>query len=407
MARNPMMSELGRLKEKIQNKKDSIYQKGGSGYNLKKYKTGSSFYKEAKVQFDKDIAELRKLEAELKPRIDELEAAAKKEEEAKTAKEEAKTYKSKVEKLKDEVQRAKDAQDTKRAADAEAKLKAEYAAQKNKDTKKDSQTGTQFELSDKENVANLLSTATVSMGPNGPIVQITEPNKIDPTTGKPSVYQGYLYLTTTKGGTGEKAIFFGTADVIRDRYQKQLIKNYGSKQAVIDKLYNAKLLKTNKNVPTDVYLAALDAAAAEYTVAQVNAYKAEGVKEFPTMDEFLTARISTGAGLGGTKTKTNVLEFSDTSATKIINAISQQFFGRDANSKELKNLIPLINKELKKNPDVVSTTTDSEGNVVNTKTKTGLDVEQFLIDEVSGTDEAKANKVLGYYNVFKQSLGVN
>jgi len=408
MARNPMMSELGRLKEKIQNKKDSIYQKGGSGYNLKKYKTGSSFYKEAKVQFDKDIAELRKLEAELKPRIDELEAAAKKEEEAKTAKEEAKTYKSKVEKLKDEVQRAKDAQDTKRAADAEAKLKAEYAAQKNKDTKKDSQTGTQFQVSDTEMVANELSKTNVTFDNSGrPIVQMTNANKLDPVTGNPSVEQVYLYLTTTKGGTGEKAFFFGTSDVIRDRYQKQLIKNYGSKQAVIDKLYNAKLLKTNKNVPTDVYLAALDAAAAEYTVAQVNAYKAEGVKEFPTMDEFLTARISTGAGLGGTKTKTNVLEFSDTSATKIINAISQQFFGRDANSKELKNLIPLINKELKKNPDVVSTTTDSEGNVVNTKTKTGLDVEQFLIDEVSGTDEAKANKVLGYYNVFKQSLGVN
>jgi hypothetical protein len=409
MARNPMLNELGRMREKIQQKKDSIYNKGGSGYRMKQYKTGTSRYKQAKIQFDQEIKELRKLEADFKPRMDELEAISKKEKEAEAAKEAAKDYKSKVEKLKDEVQRAKDAQDNKAKAAAEAKLKAEYDAQKAAKAKAsgtESKTGAQFQLSDEENVANLLSSATVSMGPSGPIVQVTEPNKIDPATGKPTVYQGYLYLTTTGGGTGPKAIFFGTADVIRDRYQKQLIKNYGSKQAVIDKLYKAGYLSTNKEVPTSAYLSALDAAAGEYTVAQVNAYKQEGVKEFPTMDEFLAAKKDTG-GLGGTRTRTNITEFSDTAATKIINAISQQWFGRDANGKELNRLIPLINKELKKNPDVVSTTTDAKGNVTSTKTKTGLDVEQFLIEEVSGKDEAKAKQVLDYYNVFKQTLGVN
>jgi hypothetical protein len=213
-----------------------------------------------------------------------------------------------------------------------------------------------------------------------------------------------LYLTTTDGGKGPKAIFFGTADVIRDRYQKQLIKNYGSKQAVIDKLYKAGYLTTNKQVPTDAYLTALDSAAAAYTVAQVNAYKQEGLKEFPTMDEFLAARKG-GSGLGGTKTKTNITEYSDSDLKKIINAISQDFNGRDANSQEINKLIPVINEKLKKNPDLISTTTDAEGNVVRTKTKTGLNVEQFLIDEISQKDEAKANQVLGYYNVFKQSIG--
>jgi hypothetical protein len=214
-----------------------------------------------------------------------------------------------------------------------------------------------------------------------------------------------LYLTTTGGGTGEKAFFFGSSDVVRDIYQKQLIKNYGSKQAVIDKLYKAGLLRTNKNVSTDVYLAALDAAAAEYTVAQVNAYKQEGVKEFSTIDAYLTARKSPGTGLGGTKTRTNITEYSDSDLKKIINAISQDFNGRDANSQEINKLIPVINEKLKKNPDLVSTTTDAEGNVIRTKTKTGLNVEQFLIDEISQKDEAKANQVLGYYNVFKQSIG--
>jgi len=314
--------------------------------------------------------------------------------------------------VEDQAQRAEDAGDTAAAAKlradaAAAKVKADEAAAaaKAKGTKTGtgSKTGSQFQVSDGALVDNELSNANVTFDGNRPIVQYNFTDK----DGKQSVDNAYLYVTTTGGGTGEKAFFFGSSDVVRDRYQKQLIKNYGSKQAVIDKLYKAGLLSTNKNVPTDAYLAALDAVAAEYTVAQVNAYKVEGIKEFSTIDEFLAARKNTNVSKAGTRTKTNVVEFSDTSATKIINAISQQFYGRDANSKELNKLIPLINQELKKNPDIVSTTTDSEGNIIRNKTKTGLDVEQFLIDEISQKDEAKANQVLGYYNVFKQALGVN
>jgi hypothetical protein len=375
--------------------------------DLNKAKPDTAEWTRLKTRYDKVKAAAAKAEAERVAREKELKAADKKVADDKKKVEEDKSTKTDIERIKQEIQYAKNDSDAKAQAAAEAKLKEAYAKLKPKDTQETkSKTGTSFQLSDETNVANLLNSANVTMGPNGPMVQITVPNEKDPKTGQPTVYEGYLYLTTTGGGTGPKAIFFGTADVIRDRYQKQLIKNYGSKQAVIDKLYKAGYLKTNKEVPTSAYLSALDAAAGEYTVAQVNAYKQEGLKEFPTMDEFLAARKDTG-GLGGTRTRTNITEFSDTAATKIINAISQQFYGRDANGKELKKLIPLINKELKKNPDVVSTTTDAEGNVVSTKTKTGLDVEQFLIDEVSGKDEAKANKVLGYYNIFKQSIGVN
>lgn len=370
--------------------------------DLQQYNVNSPMYNKAKQRAKKLNADIKKYEAELKAAkevVDKATAEEKSTNAKKKAEEEAKA-------LRERAQRAQDAGDEAAAK----KFREEAAARLTKPNKPnaESKTGTQFQLSDEQNVANLLSSANVTMDGSGrPIVQITEPNKLDPVTGKPTVYQGYLYLTTTKGGTGEKAIFFGSSDVIRDRYQKQLIKNYGSKQAVIDKLYKSGLLSTNKNVSTDVYLAALDAAAAEYTVAQVNAYKAEGVKEFPTMDEYLAARRGTGTGLGGTKTRTNVTEYSDTAAKKIINAISQQFNGRDANAKELTTLIPLINKELKSNPDFITTTTNAQGDVVRTKTKTGLDVEQFLIDEISQKDEAKANKVLGYYNIFKQSIGVN
>jgi hypothetical protein len=398
-------NDLRPLYKKYRDAKNKIYGKGGSGYNMKKYKTGSSQYKQAKVLFDQEIKEFRKLEAELNPKIKELETKLKELETKKTEEKETNTYKDRVEKLKDEVQRAKDAQDTKAADAAKAKLKAEYNKQKAKDTKASgtgSSSGTQFQVSDSGMVGNELAKANVTLDGSGrPIVQYNFTDK----DGKQSVDNAYLYLTTTGGGTGEKAFFFGTSDVVRDRYQKQLIKNYGSKQAVIDKLYKAGYLSTNKDVPTSSYLSALDAAAGEYTVAQVNAYKQEGLKEFATMDEFLAAKK--GISKGGTKTRTNITEFSETDLKKIINAISQQEKGRDANAKELSKLIPVINQKLKKNPDLVSTTTDAEGNVVSTKTKTGLNVEQFLIDEISQQDESKANKVLGYYNIFKQSMGVS
>jgi hypothetical protein len=367
--------------------------------DLQIYDIGSKEYNKAKKRAKELNAAIKTYEEELEVATKELTdyAANKKAEKDRIKSEQEAKQKE------EQAQRAEDAGNAAAATKLREEAAAAKEAAKGTKPKKDE---TKFELSDEENIANLLSSANVTMDGSGrPVVQVTSPNKFDPITGNPSVEQVYLYLTTTKGGTGEKAIFFGTSDVIRDRYQKQLIKNYGSKQAVIDKLYKAGLLSTNKNVSTDVYLAALDAAAAEYTVAQVNAYKAEGVKEFPTMDEYLAARKSTG--LGGTRTRPNVTEYDESDLKKIINAVSQDFNGRDANSKELNKLIPAVNKLLKKNPDLISTTTDAEGNVVATKTKTGLNVEQFLIDEISGKDEAKANQVLGYYNVFKQSVGVN
>jgi hypothetical protein len=53
------------------------------------------------------------------------------------------------------------------------------------------------------------------------------------------------------------------------------------------------------------------------------------------------------------------------------------------------------------------TTTDRSGDVATYETTGGLDESQFLIQEISGTDEAKANKVFGYYDAFKNALGVS
>ena len=399
--------DLAVAESRIKNNKELLEQ---IKIDLQQYSINSPMYNKAKQRAKKINADIKKYEAELKAAkevVDKANEAEAKIAAKKKAEKDAARIEERAKRLEDAGDTAaaakirKDAADAKAAADAAAKAKADAAAAKARGV----QTGSQFQVSDSALVGNELAKANVTFDGGRPIVQYNFTDK----DGNQSVNNAYLYVTTTGGGTGEKAFFFGSSDVVRDRYQKQLIKNYGSKQAVIDKLFKAGLLSTNKNVSTNVYLAALDAAAAEFTVAQVNAYKQEGVKEFATIDEYLAARknTGTGTGLGGTRTRPNVLEYSDTAAKKIINAISQQFYGRDANAKELSKLIPLINKELKNNPDLISTTTDAQGNVIRSKTKTGLDVEQFLIDEISQKDEAKARQVLGYYDVFKQSIGVN
>jgi hypothetical protein len=41
------------------------------------------------------------------------------------------------------------------------------------------------------------------------------------------------------------------------------------------------------------------------------------------------------------------------------------------------------------------------------KTTGGINEQQFLINEISGTDEARAQKVKSFYDVFKQAIGVS
>jgi hypothetical protein len=52
--------------------------------------------------------------------------------------------------------------------------------------------------------------------------------------------------------------------------------------------------------------------------------------------------------------------------------------------------------------------TTYSGGSTNAITQTGgPDVEEFLFQKIAGTDEAKSRKVFGFYDIFKQALGVD
>ena len=279
--------------------------------------------------------------------------------------------------------------------------------------------GPNVNASDTVSVENLFANASITG--DGKVVTYSYPSELD-SSGKPTTETSILFFQPSvgarvgttetkfgpqkvKGNAEESQVNFFRTDQARDLYQKQLEDLYGSKQGLINKLYNAGYLKTNKNVTTVEMLGALQTAAQYYTVKQTDIYKTTpgGVKEFESMDAFLTN--TRNPGLETVVTKRPVI-YGQTDTNAIANKVMQALKGRDATPGELLLLKPLLNTAQQKNPEVTSTTRDIEGNTKLVKTNTGLNPEQFLIEEISKSDEAKAYKVLNYYDAFKQVIGV-
>ena len=377
---------------------------------MRSSKRGMANYDAAKKKYDE-------LDADYKAVQKELTAAKNAVETKKATEKEQKDLSTREARAKAKEKEADLAEDTGNAALA-ATLRSEAAEIRNPKPKPgvDPNTGKTV-LTDEQSVANLLATARISEAPGGPVMQWSSPNTLNPK-GDPVVNQGYIYVEpATKRDeripsviakpSEDKGVALETSDVARDKYEAQLVKQYGSKQGLINKLYQSGYLTSNK-IPASqadkLITGALDRAASDFTIKQLKNYQFYGVKEFETMDEFLTA--TRGAG-STTKTYTDAVVMGRTEADKNIIAIYKKLMGREPDEKELAELRPLLQKEQGKNPNVISTTRDIEGDMKSRTTKTGLDTEQYLIEQIAEKDEAKANQILGYYDIFKRTIGVS
>ena len=114
--------------------------------------------------------------------------------------------------------------------------------------------------------------------------------------------------------------------------------------------------------------------------------------------------ISTGgSGYSGPTTVTNVTKYTPESASQFINLIVQDTLGRRATAAEITKYTKTL-KDLEKKAS--STTKYSGAGASQTQVTTpGINEQQYLIDQISGTDEGKANKVLGFYETFMNALG--
>ena len=214
-------------------------------------------------------------------------------------------------------------------------------------------------LSDADQVKAMLDSAQITLNGSQYQVNVTSPNPQNPQDDSFVLPKSLYYEPAGPRMSGNRPISgsdsgvrFGDSDAVRDEYQKQLLKQYGSKQALIDKLYKGGFLSTNKfaaNQMSKAIIGGLEDAVAEYTLKQVDDYKNNNVKEFESMDAFLTSGKRSGIGKSLTQTTSTPTVYSDTEATKLIRNLYQKLQGRDPNAKELKELIPMIQDFQKKN----------------------------------------------------------
>lgn len=113
-----------------------------------------------------------------------------------------------------------------------------------------------------------------------------------------------------------------------------------------------------------------------------------------------TARSSVGAGTGRDGTYTTEVEsvITKANAEDIINKVFKDQLGRAATDEEITRYTGEFKEKAGAKPTV--TTTITSGKKTKVKTQPGFTTgraEQYLIDKIAGTDEAKANQVLSYY----------
>ena len=123
-------------------------------------------------------------------------------------------------------------------------------------------------------------------------------------------------------------------------------------------------------------------------------------------DEFLQETISlggTGTGTGGPSTVTSVTKYTPESAKELVNSIILDTLGRKATDSEIKKYTQAL-KGIESKASTVTKYSGSGASQTQTVTP-GISEKQYLVDKISGTDEGKANKVLGFYETFMNALG--
>lgn len=112
-----------------------------------------------------------------------------------------------------------------------------------------------------------------------------------------------------------------------------------------------------------------------------------------------------GEGVGGPKVTEQLTVATEQQAKSLIDAVFKDQFGRSASDKEVARYTKALQKAQKASP--VVTTTTRQGGKTMVSTTGGVNATQYLLDRVAGTDEAKANKVLGFYETFMNALGAD
>ena len=194
---------------------------------------------------------------------------------------------------------------------------------------------------------------------------------------------GYQGVTAT--ANQDASILYNMSEPDR-KILAQRLKNAGYKVAVTGK-YSDKLLSAYST-------ASMKAALQSQMVGQ-----AFTVGQY--LDQETAAKIAEGGSGPSVRKETRISD--DLTAKALIDAIFQDTLGRKASGKEILKYTSAIQKAQKTSPTV--TTYATSGGTTTSTTTGGFNEQQYLIDQIAGTDEAKSNQVLGYYKAFMNALG--
>jgi hypothetical protein len=185
---------------------------------------------------------------------------------------------------------------------------------------------------------------------------------------------------------------------------KEYITNIANAGPEAIKLLSARLAKTPyyRGKPVTKLTANLIKAISDMEEARVmlKDYRGDIPREL-----FLVESI--GEGTGAPKGPTSTVQTRVSTPLEgrtLINKIFEDILGRGPTKAEFDKYYTQVTKRQKAMP----TTTTYSGGKTNVVTQTGgPDVEEFLFQRIAGTDEAKSRKVFGFYDIFKQALGVD
>jgi hypothetical protein len=194
---------------------------------------------------------------------------------------------------------------------------------------------------------------------------------------------GYQGVTAT--ANQDASILYNMPEADR-KILAQRLKNAGYKVPVSGK-YSDKLLSAYST-------ASMKAALQSQMVGQ-----AFTVGQY--LDQEAAAKIAEGSG--GPKVRKETRISDQTTAKALIDAIFQDTLGRKASGKEILKYTKNLQAAQKAAPTVTNYSTS--GGTTTSTTTGGINEQQYLIDQIAGTDEAKNNQVLGYYKTFMDALG--
>jgi hypothetical protein len=123
---------------------------------------------------------------------------------------------------------------------------------------------------------------------------------------------------------------------------------------------------------------------------------------------FLTRETAArgGTGDGGPKIVEQKSVITDSDAKDLIDAVIRDKLQRKASQAEIDKYTAILQRKAAKQPTITKTEKIGGKTVITPTPGFGLqEAQSFLLDKVAGTDEAKANKVLGYYETFMNALG--